>query len=60
VYEKKDENERVIGGGYVPEWEEYPHTPGVFVKVRNKRDKSRQRTSMKVRPERTIAISTEH
>jgi len=36
-----------------------PHTPGVFVRVRNKRDKSRKRTSMKVQPERTIAIARE-
>jgi hypothetical protein len=34
----------------VPKWEEYPHTPGVFVRVANKGDKSRQRTGMDVRP----------
>jgi hypothetical protein len=25
------------GARRVPEWEEYPHTPGVFVRVANKR-----------------------
>jgi hypothetical protein len=39
-----------------PKWEEYPHTPGVFARVANKGIKSRQRTGMEVRPERTMAI----
>jgi hypothetical protein len=34
--------------GAVPKWEEYPHTPGVFVRARNKGDKSSQRTGMVV------------
>jgi hypothetical protein len=41
----------------VPEWEEYPHTPGVFVRVRNKGDKSGQRTCLEVRPESTISVA---
>jgi hypothetical protein len=40
----------------VPKWEEYPHTPGVCVRVRNKGDKPGQHTGMVVRPQRTIAI----
>src|SRR6266699_5538473 len=62
---RKNESGSDQGRGWVPfahtaqgepEWEEYPHTPGVFVRVRNKGDKSGQRTGMLVRPKRTIAV----
>jgi hypothetical protein len=43
----------------VPEWEEYTYTPGVFVRVRNKGDKSGQRTGIAVRPERIMTIARE-
>jgi hypothetical protein len=40
----------------VPKWEEYPHTPGVFVRVAYKGDKSRQRTGLEVRPGRSTPL----